>query len=461
MQAYPDQNGNSTWVNFAKARAYNQTMADEVFAELNNLEQTLDFVVSFASHADYRNILPLYMKNATLARIAVGQIDNDGRLPDKAQAVKDIISAYLRDDLYKIVQRMSQIYGLNNATAYDPSIWNEISDDNLRAAIICLGENDGINIDFDSLREHANMFRLAEYVANMTKYPMELREGALQADHILSICNVPKGDEDHVFKYGMGPAMKLRVDRLDSKEVQYDPDMPASDRRELLLTEELCRIDMLGNNSRGSPTAEMLIKSVTPDPNLGNLSPRQFVANLVKYQIEHNTTRHQLAMSRVGSYPGYWPESREGFDAALEIMRQIDPEGVMAISYALALSSESVSPKFDPAIRIHEYITPHYMRILGPTCFNRAVYVVRDLYPQEAGPDSGMHEEAYVLIPKNVQDALSVRGQLLISNMFGGWTYKGDMKADHAKYPIAYDGSPREPPILEITGDDWVEIPLE
>jgi hypothetical protein len=44
LARYPKQNGNSTWVDFAKAWAENQALAEKSFETFGNLKESLDYL---------------------------------------------------------------------------------------------------------------------------------------------------------------------------------------------------------------------------------------------------------------------------------------------------------------------------------------------------------------------------------------------------------------------------------
>jgi len=155
---------NQTILNFAKAGAGNQLLADEGFDAFENFKDPIDFI-KFVNRTGYDG-LSLLQKYPQLAR--------------------EVLPLYL--ELGNELQKPSQINTVNNATLYFGStaaLKNEIGNEALLAALRTLGENDGINNDFNSSRLHANLLRLAKYVQNILKYPKDWKEGSVEVDEIV------------------------------------------------------------------------------------------------------------------------------------------------------------------------------------------------------------------------------------------------------------------------------------
>ncbi len=464
IQSHPEQDGNSTWVNFAKAWVTNQTTADEVLADLGNLELTLDFLHAFPNH-DYKDIINLYAKNATLAKIVVDQIDGDGRIPNKDALIREVMPAYL--EMADDIQRMAQIYGLNNATAYFgilSAMREEISNNSLKAAVMCLGQNDGINIDFDSMREHASMFRLAHYVSNILKYPKEWKEGAIQIDDIVyKACNLPKSGEIAAWTDVIKPAVKYIIDKIDSGEIPYHIDASnafweAQFRRQRLLPLELFGINIVtgesgmafGNATFSLETAKF---NVTPNSNLGGKSPQQWLEDMAKSDFANKTPRYQLTIDKTRiTYPtASWPKSEKARQEALDIMFKEDPTEAYITLYPRAIASEYMD--MSQVVPMKEQTIPYYGALLRG--LGRATLVIRDTYVRHPW----VHDESYVMISTDINNKLSQNGELLVPNLFGGWTFKDVLNTDHTENPLD-NGNPRGNPIIKLADGNWMEIPL-
>jgi hypothetical protein len=189
-----------------------------------------------------------------LAYLVLDQIERDYRAGNKITLASEVIPLYL--EFGKEVQRLSQIYALNNATSYFGSyskLINEIGNDSILARVKKLGENDGINRDFDIPRMHANMLRLAKYIENILKYPKEWREGAIQVDDVGYKTGMAEQDEIKFWKI-VEKVVKYIVDKLDNGEAEYDLGIPdekieAWYRRQGLLPIDLFEIDIVSGCS--------------------------------------------------------------------------------------------------------------------------------------------------------------------------------------------------------------------
>jgi hypothetical protein len=190
LAKYPKQNGNSTWVSFAKSWANDRALAEESLKIFGNLKDSLEYLYFVNSNGydglnflkdfpqfakNYTLVLPAYSANSSLVKIVYDQFQRDPRINlDRNELFLEALKVY--QNLGREVQRFSQIYALNNATSYFGSyskLVNEIGSDSLSASVRKLGENDGINKDFDNARKHVNMLRLAKHVENILKYPKE------------------------------------------------------------------------------------------------------------------------------------------------------------------------------------------------------------------------------------------------------------------------------------------------
>jgi hypothetical protein len=385
----------------------------------------------------YQNVLqPLTDMNATLANIVKNQVLGDSSVTDKVGLLREVVPIYLGQN----VQRMSQIYAINNATNYfgtRAALSSEIDNATLTSALDTLGQNDGINVDLDTARKHADMFRLAKHVSNILKYPKDWKEGAIQVDDMVyKTCKVnSNGNETDAWVSAVKPAVKYMVDKLDSGEAKYDLGIPdkfldSQVRRQRMLPLELFTINVTSGEVL-SPSIKIAKYNVSPNPNLGGKSPQQWLEDMGKADMRDNTPRYQFAMKsdRITSYPPiYWPRSYAEFQNSSNLVKTEDPTTIYILSYPLALSSEYIPLGLKPVIPMGEDTARHCSTIFA-RAFGRAAFIVRDIYPPVSGV--GSHVEPYAVISPELYAKLSQRGETLLQYMFGGWPYKAALKADH------------------------------
>ncbi|MBS7615541.1 hypothetical protein KEJ18_07445 [Candidatus Bathyarchaeota archaeon] len=145
--------------------AYNQTLLD--FARHYKLNPDLANKL-FSIRPNFRWSNELLAFNSSLVETVLNQIERDYRVTDKAGLATEVFPLYL--ELGNKVQRLSQIYTINNATAYfgsSAALKNEIGNETISAALTTLRENEGLNIDFNTSRVHASLLRLAKCVNNI------------------------------------------------------------------------------------------------------------------------------------------------------------------------------------------------------------------------------------------------------------------------------------------------------
>jgi len=410
-----------------------------------------------ADESAWENVVRVASTNGSdipknLAYQVLRQIEGDDRVADKPALAREVFQLYV--DCAEKVQRMSQIYALNNATDYfrnSTALRNEIGNEVLITALEKLGENDGINIDFDAARKHANMFRLAKYVSNILDYPKDWRECAIQVDDIIyKTCKVDSGNENETDAWtsAVRPAVKYMVDKLDTGEAKYDFGIPdkfleAQVRRQRILPLQLFQVNITSGEfpERLSVSfvgdVEMGKYNVSPNPNLGGKSPQQWLEDLAKKDFNEKTPRYQLSLpfGRGGSYMGvvaypdvFWPASYEALKEAVNTVLAEDPTAVYIIGYSRALASGYIPWGLEPVVPMWGQTTPYYADLIA-RAFGRAAFVVRDVYPPVAG--GGSHDEPYVVISPELYGKLSQKGETLLPYMFGGWPYKAALKADH------------------------------
>lgn len=396
-----------------------------------------------------------------LAYLVLNQIERASGM--NIALVKEVLPLYL--EFGKEIQKFSQIYTLNNATWYFGSsrLINEIGSDSLLTSLRKLGENDGINRDFDTPIKHLNLLRLAKCVENILKYPKEWREGAIQIDDVGYITTKLAFRNETKFWYIVKRAVKYIVEKLDSGEAEYELGIPdekieAWYRRQRLLPRELFEIDIVSGwrniiSGEVIPSLEIGERNVSPDPRIGGMIPQQWLEDMAKRDFREKTLRYQLAMikPRIATYPEeYWPKSYQAFMDALDIVLAEDPEAAFILGYVRALRSEFIPWNLEPVVPMEGTTTPYYAVLLA-RCFGKAAFVARNTYP----PGFGVHDSPYVKLNPSTYAKISQKGETLVPYMFGEFPYKKELKEDH----INYGKLPANPHIKKPNGR-WEKISL-
>lgn len=435
---------NDGWV----SSSYNQTILN--FARHYSLNPDLASKL-FNIHSNFRWSNELFDFNSSLVETILDQIERDYRVTDKTGLAREVLSLYL--ELGNKVQKLSQIYTVNNATAYfgnSATLKNEIGNETLSAALTTLGENDGVNSDFNISRVHASLLKLAKCIKSILKYPKEWREGTIQADDIGYKNGVASQNETEYWDV-VGKAAKYIIDKIDSGEAAYELGIPdkkleASYRRQRLLPYALFGIDIVTGQTGGSPL-KIAKHNVNPDSELGGKSPQEWLDEMTKKDYTEKTLRYQLAMmkDRVVTYPEqYWPKSHQAFMDALDIVSQEDPEAVFIIGYPRALRGSYIPWGLEPIVPMEEPSQPAYTALVARV-FGKAALCVSNDYP-----DFGRHGSAYVKILPSTYAKIIQNGETLIPCMFGEFLYKEQLKQDH----INYGGRPANPILILPDGSE-------
>ncbi|MEM2941514.1 MAG: hypothetical protein QW304_08200, partial [Thermoproteota archaeon] len=156
IKSYPQQNGNSTWVSFAKSWVEDQSLADLTFQTFKDLNKTLEYLslsndkqllssalnaygskasefVNFAESngydgvnflkdfpqfkENYLEVLPAYSKNSTLVKTAYDQFLRDDRVSlDKNYLFLEALKNYGKLNLIDKNLYLQTIQALNNLT---------------------------------------------------------------------------------------------------------------------------------------------------------------------------------------------------------------------------------------------------------------------------------------------------------------------------------------------------------
>ncbi|MBO3840119.1 MAG: hypothetical protein JTT17_04710 [Candidatus Brockarchaeota archaeon] len=155
IKNYPQQNGNSTWVSFAKAWVEDKSLADSAFKTFKDLNKTLEYLslsndkqlLSSALNAydskafefvnfvesnnydgvnflkdlpqfkeNYKEVLPAYSKNSTLVKTAYDQFLRDDKALDKNYLFLEALKNYGKLNLIDKNLYLQTIQALNNLT---------------------------------------------------------------------------------------------------------------------------------------------------------------------------------------------------------------------------------------------------------------------------------------------------------------------------------------------------------
>jgi len=486
---YPKQNGNSTWVSFAKSWANDRALAEESLKTFGNLKDSLDylyfansneydglnFLKDFSQFAkNYEEVLPAYSANSSLVKIVYDQFQRDPRINlDRNELFLEALKIY--QNLGREVQKFSQIYALNNATSYFGSyskLINEIGNDSLSASVRKLGENDGVNKDFDNARKHANMLRLAKHVENILKYPKEWREGAIQVDDVGYGTGMASQDEAKFWSV-VEKAVKYVVDKLDSGEAEYDLNIPdgkieAWYRRQRLLPIDLFEIDIVSGwhniiNGKITPSLEIGWRNVSPDSSIDGKTPQQWLDEMSKKDFREKTLRYLLAIDEVvRGHPAYgeWPNSDAAYKklfgntvekdhiiVSFDGLMKEDEVAVFIQGYPRALSRGFIPWRLEAVVPMEGQTCPYYS-VLIARVFGRAALVLTDKYPNSGG----YHSEPYVIISPQLHEKISQYGKTTLPYMFGWWQYAEPLIKDHVEGKYALE--------LQLTRPDgkWERI---
>jgi len=139
LAKYPKQNGNSTWVDFAKSWVNDKALAEKSFEAFGNLKDSLDylyfannngfdglgFLNDFPQFArDYQEVLPAYSANSTLVKTVYDQFQRDPRINlDRNDLFLKGLKEYQDLNLIKKNLMIQTVQALNNLTlAYEQGL---------------------------------------------------------------------------------------------------------------------------------------------------------------------------------------------------------------------------------------------------------------------------------------------------------------------------------------------------
>ncbi|MCC6003636.1 MAG: hypothetical protein LM590_04775 [Thermofilum sp.] len=429
--------------------------SSQLFAEIFESDKMLARDILTLAHANGSRV----PKN--LAYVVLDQIERDRRVSGsrKTALVREVLLIFL--SFGNGIQRLSQIYTLNNATYYFGSgekLMKEIGNNTLSFCIEKLEENEGINIDFENARVHASLLRLAKRVPSILKYPKEWREGAVQADDLGYKVGIASQNEAKYWDV-VERAVKYIVDKLDRGEAEYELNIPdkkieAWYRRQRLLPIDLFEIDIVSgwhNIIYGeiTPSVEIGWRNVMPDSRVGGKTPQQWLEDMAKKDFREKTLRYLLAIDEaVRGHPAYgeWLNSDAAYKklfgntvekdhviVSFDGLMKEDEVAVFIQGYPRALSRGFIPWRLEAVVPMEEQTCPHYS-VLVARVFGRAALVLTDKYPNSRG----YHSEPYVIISPQLYEKISQYGKTTLPYAFGWWQYAEPLIKDHVegKYPL-------------------------
>jgi hypothetical protein len=438
--------------------------SSRLFAEIFESDKMLARDILTLAHANGSRI----PKN--LAYIVLDQIERDGRVDGsrKTALAREVLPIYL--SFGNGIQRLSQIYTLNNATCYFGSgekLLKEVGDKTLSLCVEKLGENEGIDTDFENARVHASLLRLAKRVPSILKYPKEWREGAVQVDDLGYKVGIANQNETKYWNV-VERAVKYIVDKLDRGEAEYELNIPdkkieAWYRRQRLLPIELFEIDIVSGYSTscggpikpdwmvrdGKPSVEVGWRNVSPDSRIGGKTPQQWLEDVAKKDFIEKNERYLLAIDEaVTGHPVFkeWINSDSAYKklfgnlvekdhvvVSFDGLMKEDEVAVFIQGYPRALRRVFVPWGIEPVVRMEEPTCPYYS-VLVARVFGRAAFALSDKYPNS----DGYHDEPFIVISPQLYEKISQYGRSTILYAFGWWQYAEPLIKDHtgAKHPL-------------------------
>jgi hypothetical protein len=210
IASYPKQNGNSTWVNFAKSWANDRALAEESLKTFGNLKDSLDYLYFVNSNGydglnflkdfpqfarDYQEVLPAYSANSTLVKTVYDQFQRDPRISlDRNELFLKGLKEHQDLNLIKKNLMIQTVHAVNNLTlAYEQglprldkdSVWlltnaTQISKDIADFEPNLLGENFNIPFDYYYLT-----CLISKNYESVLKYPFAARAYVKQVDQVV------------------------------------------------------------------------------------------------------------------------------------------------------------------------------------------------------------------------------------------------------------------------------------
>jgi hypothetical protein len=129
---YPEQNGNSTWVSFAKAWVNDPSLADKSLKTFGNLKDSLDYMYFVNNNGydglnylenlpkfaeKYKEVLPAYSANSSLVKIVYDQFQRDPRISvDRNDLFLKSLKEYQDLNLIKKNLMIQTVHAVNNLT---------------------------------------------------------------------------------------------------------------------------------------------------------------------------------------------------------------------------------------------------------------------------------------------------------------------------------------------------------
>jgi hypothetical protein len=164
---YPQQNGNSSWVSFAKSWANNRALADESLKTFGNLKDSLEYLYFANSNGfdglnylkdfpqfakNYKEVLPAYSANSSLAKIVYDQFQRDPRISlDRNDLFLKGLKEYQDLNLVDKNLMIQTVHAVNNLTlAYEQGL-PEL-DKNSAWLLTNATQKDGNIVDFSPIK---------------------------------------------------------------------------------------------------------------------------------------------------------------------------------------------------------------------------------------------------------------------------------------------------------------------
>jgi hypothetical protein len=228
IAAYPKQNGNSTWVDFAKSWAKDRALAEESLKTFGNLKDSLDYLYFVNSNGydglnflkdfpqfakNYEEVLPAYSANSSLVKIVYDQFQRDPRINlDRNDLFLKGLKEYQDLNLIKKNLMIQTVHAVNNLTlAYEQglprldkdSVWlltnaTQISKDIVDFEPVIVKDVDGNKIVIQS----SDLARDYWMVANLLKERPALASQAKKFEWLNKMIQQVAWD---IFDYEYGP----------------------------------------------------------------------------------------------------------------------------------------------------------------------------------------------------------------------------------------------------------------
>ena len=455
---YPEQNGNSTWVSFAKAWVSNGALADKSLKTFGNLKDSLDYVYFVNNNGydglnyledlpklaeNYKEVLPAYSKNSALVKIVYDQFQRDPRINlDRNELFLEALKVYQNLGV-KGLKRIDSVWLLDNA-----SLLGFRDLEGLKKALE-FSEGSNISLNFEKRLAHSALADTGYYFPEIFKYPYEAKYLAIQvADTIYFVecvdgLNFSISDlkgKDYVWNGLILPYCKWRFERLENKSFESldykfkegelaklaewaDASVVDAAARSLYPFEELMDHDLLGFDStrffhdrKILQALERGVRNMSFNATIKN-SPFDYIYQLLLKDkskitpdlvyriisgemeiIPIKAERHEVSVySALRATPrDPWPSSYDAYkQGLLEDSTVNDIDAYLIKGFPVALNVKNIP--INPNFGIQGQATPYYSKIIG-AMLNRAVVVLCAPYPGSLNPKIPQtHDEPFIV----------------------------------------------------------------